>query len=71
MSRPSVPRLQLDFCSYAADFLSVLFKVTDMAYTECHAVRGHSVVLLHRLLDVYLFSSSTLYSLGQRLKNKY
>ena len=31
------------------------FKVTDLAYTECYAVRGHSVVLLHRLLDVYLF----------------
>ena len=36
-----------------------------MAHTECHAVRGHSVVLPHRLLDVYLSLSQALYSLGQ------
>ena len=42
-----------------------------MAYTECHAVRGHSVVLLHRLLDVYLSLPQTLYSLGQSLTSKY
>ena len=34
-------------------------------------MRGHSVVLLHRLLGVYLFRSITLYSLGQRLTNKF
>ena len=34
--------------------LPVMFKVTGLAYTECYAVRGHSVVLLHRLLGVYL-----------------
>ena len=36
-------------CSHAADlYLSLLIKVTDLAYTECHAMRDYSVVLLHR-----------------------
>ena len=48
----------LTTCLFAVTLLispPVMLKVTGSAYTECHVVRGHSVVLLHRLLDVYLF----------------
>ena len=42
-------------CLFAAMLLillPVVFKATGLAYIECHALRGHSVVLIHRLLDV-------------------
>ena len=35
--------------------LPVVFKATGLACIECHAELGHSVVLIHRLLDVNLF----------------
>ena len=44
-------------CLFAAMLLispPVVFKATGLAYVECHAVCGHSVVLIHRLLDVNL-----------------
>ena len=48
----------LAHCLFAAMLLislPVVFKATGLAYIECYAVRGHSVVLIHRLLDVNLF----------------
>ena len=48
----------LTYCLFADMLLislPVMFKVTGLAYIECHAVRNHSVVLIHRLLDVKLF----------------
>ena len=50
MRRPGVTSFTTCSCnSHAADlYLSLLIKVTDLAFTECHAMRGHSVVLLHR-----------------------
>ena len=59
------------FAAMLQIFISALFKVTYMAYTEGHAVRGHSVVLLHRLLDVYFSLPQSLISLDQSLTNIY
>ena len=45
-------------CLFAAMLLislPVVFKATGLAYIEYYAVRGHSVVLIHRLLDANLF----------------